>query len=107
MTTVDLSHAQAIIDRLAEIDQDLATRMPVLESAAKNWFKAKRDKEKQHAQAFLSAEGTVAERQAHASLVTSVVGMEAEAEYEALKAVVRVLEARASIGQSLLRAERA
>jgi hypothetical protein len=29
-----------------------------------------------------------------------------EAEYEALKAVIRVLETRASIGQSLLRTQR-
>jgi hypothetical protein len=107
MSTVDLTHAAAVMSRLQEIDDDLAARQPALERAATAWFKAKRDKEERRARAFMAAEGTVAERNAAADLQVCVVGKNEEAEWEALKAVVRVLETRASIGQSLLRAERA
>jgi hypothetical protein len=106
VSVTDLSHVAAIQARLAEIDEDLAARQPVLERAATAWFKAKRNREEQRARAFMTADGTVAERNAHADIVTSLVGVNEEAEWEALKAVVRVLETRASIGQSLLRAER-
>lgn len=89
--------------RLEDIEADLQKREVALEDAARKWFIAKRDREKARAVAFLSAEGTIAERSAKADLETTVVGKEAEAEFEALRAVVRVLETRASIGQSLLR----
>jgi ectoine hydroxylase-related dioxygenase (phytanoyl-CoA dioxygenase family) len=91
--------------RLAEIENDLAVRQNALESAGMAWFKAKRDREKARATAFLRAAGTVAERSARAEEETAVDGMNEEAEWEALRAVVRVLETRASIGQSLLRAQ--
>ncbi len=70
-----------------------------------NWYRAKRDKEHDRAVSFLAAVGTVAERNAIADRDNSHVGKDAEAEYEALKAVCRVLETRASIGQSILRAQ--
>jgi hypothetical protein len=98
VSVTDLSHVAAIQARLAEIDEDLAARQPVLERAATAWFKAKRNREEQRARAFMTADGTVAERNAHADIVTSLVGVNEEAEWEALKAVVRVLETRASIG---------
>jgi hypothetical protein len=99
-----LEHASDLIKRLEAIEQDLATRQPALEDAARKWFIAKRDKEKARAVAFLSAEGTVAERSAIADLQTALDGKQEEAEYEALRAVVRTLETRATIGQSLLKA---
>ena len=105
MTGAPLSDPGAVMDRLADIEQDLANRQGTLESAARNWFKAKRDREKNRAVKFLAAEGTVAERQAIADEATAVDGKEEEAEWEAVKAVVRVLETRASIGQSILRAQ--
>ena len=89
--------------RLQDIEADLQKREAALEDAARKWFIAKRDREKARAVAFLAAEGTVAERAAKADLETATDGKEAEAEWEALKAVVRTLETRASIGQSLLR----
>ena len=92
-----------ILERLEEIERDLATRQNTLESAAEKWFKAKRDREKARAVAFLAAEGTVAQRQAIAERDTATDGKDEEAEYEAVKAVVRVLETRASIGQTLAR----
>lgn len=101
----DLTHPAAVMDRLAEIEADLAARQAAFERAGLAWFRAKRDREKARAVAFLSAEGTVAERNAIADQQTAVDGRDEEAEWEALKAVVRVLETRASIGQSILRAQ--
>jgi hypothetical protein len=91
-------------ERLDAIERDLAARGPALESAARAWILAKRERERQHATIFMSSDGSVAERNAKADLETAVIGMTDEAEYEAIKAAVRVLETRASIGQSLLRA---
>lgn len=92
-----------VMARLTEIENDLATRQNALESAGRKWVIAKRDREKARAVAFLSAQGTVAERNAIADELTALDGKNEEAEWEALRAVVRVLETRASIGQSLLR----
>lgn len=100
----DLLTPQQIMARLEQLDADLQTRGPVLEQAARAWFIAKRDKERARAQVFLTTEGTVAERNAHADLATSTDGSREEAEYEALKAVCRTIETRVGIGQSLLRA---
>jgi hypothetical protein len=103
--TATLSHPSAVLERLEAIDQDLAMRQNLLEAAARAWFIAKRDREKARAVAFLKATGTVAVRQATADEQTALDGKHEEAEFEALKAVVRVLETRASIGQSILRAQ--
>lgn len=101
----DLTQPSAVMARLAEIEDDLASRQNALERAGMAWFKAKRDREHARAVAFLQADGTVAERTALAESRTALDGKTEEAEWEALKAVVRVLEARASIGQSLLKAQ--
>lgn len=85
---------------------DLAVRQTEIERAAMAWFRLKRDKEHDHAVEFLKAEGTVAERHEIAARETARIGRDAEAEYETLKHVIRILETRASIGQSLLRAGR-
>lgn len=99
-----------IMKRLGDIEADLADRTQKLETAADEWFKAKRDREHKRAKAFLETKAsgtTVAEAEATADRDTCLIGLDAEARYEALKAVVRVLETRASIGQSLLRAHTA
>lgn len=105
MTTTSLASPQAVMDRLAEIENDLALRQNTLESAGLAWFKAKREKEHARAVAFLAAEGTVAERSAIADRDTALDGRESEAEWEAVRAVVRVLETRANIGMSILKAQ--
>ncbi len=97
-----LSPAQ-LMERLEGIEQDLADRQNAFGSAAEDWYRAKRDKEHAKAVAYLKAEGTVGERTAHADEQTALDGKEAEAEFEALKAVVRVLETRATIGMALLK----
>jgi hypothetical protein len=101
----DLSTPAAVMVRLAEIENDLALRQNLLESAAMRWYKLKRDQEHQYAVEFMRGQGTVAERTARAKELTALVGREEEAEFEALKAVVRTLDTRASIGMSLLRAQ--
>lgn len=102
---MSLASPQQVIARLEEIECDLAERQNRWEAAAQAWFVEKRDREQQRAQAFLVAEGTVAERNAVADRHTGHIGKVAEAEYEAQKAVVRTLETRANIGMSILRAQ--
>jgi len=103
MSTATLSTPQQIMERLEQIEQDLADRQLELEEAALAWFRKKRDRERDWAVAFASAEGTDAKRKAHAIRESCHVGAEEEGRWEGLRAVVRVLETRATIGQSLLR----
>ena len=103
----DMDHPAGIMARLVAIEGDLATRQNSYESAASGWYTAKRDIEREVARAVVNADlgGTVTERKAQGALdAYDVEGAASEAEYEALKAVVRVLETRATICQSLLRA---
>jgi glycine/D-amino acid oxidase-like deaminating enzyme len=94
---------QTVTERLEAIEHDLSERERELYDAAMEWFKKKRDLEHDRAVAFLAAEGTVAERQAKAARDNSNIGKEAT--YEAIRAVVRVLETRANIGMALLKAQ--
>jgi hypothetical protein len=94
-----------VMVRLAAIENDMALRQNTYESAARNWVIALRDQKRARAIAFLQAEGTVAERTAIADRDTALDGKEAEAEYVALKAVMTTLSERASVGQSILRAQ--
>lgn len=100
-----LSDPGAVQARLNGIETDLATRQNELESSALDWFRGKREREKARAEAFLAAEGTVAERNAIADKTTALLFAEDEAKYEAQKSVVRVLDTRAAIGMSLLRSQ--
>ena len=103
--TVTLDNPAAVMKRLADIENDLAIRQGAFEAAALAWFRAKRDKEKARAVAFLKASGTVAERSALADQETALMGVTEEAEYEAIKAVVRTLETRSTIGMALLKSQ--
>jgi hypothetical protein len=102
--TGDMTEAAQVMDTLEAIGRDLAMRQNVLEAAARNWFTAKREKEHKRAVAFLTAEGSVAERNAVADRETALHGIHAEAEYESLRGVVRVMETRANIGMAILKA---
>jgi 7,8-dihydro-6-hydroxymethylpterin-pyrophosphokinase len=94
-----------IMERLEEIEQDLGLKQNEYERAASEWFGIRRDKEKAWATAYLGADdGAVTDRKASAILASEDVGREEEARYVALKAAIDVLMARATIGQSLLRA---
>ncbi len=100
-----LSTPQAVEERLEAIEKDLAELQNDFEAAAFNWYLAKREREKAEAEAFLTAKGSIAARQAVAKVQTAHDGVEREARYEALKAKVRVLETRANIGMALLKAQ--
>jgi hypothetical protein len=100
-----------IVERLEQIEADLAVRQSKGETAAENFYRAKRDYELAFAIKFMDATGTATERKqkaikamqddpAHFDLI------EHEGAYEGWKAATRTLETRASIGQSLLRAQR-
>lgn len=100
-----LSDPASVHRRLEGIEHDLAERQNALEDVALAWFRAKREREKSRATAFLEAEGTVAERNAIADKQTADIGMEDEAAYEAQRAVVRVLDTRAAIGMAILKSQ--
>ena len=75
------------------------------ERAAFAWYRAKRDLEHDTAVAYLAAEGTVDERRSKARKAVQGLYQDEEASYEAIKAAVRVLETRASIGMALLKSQ--
>ena len=100
-----LSHPAAVVARLEEIDEQLAAVQNEYEEAALRWFRSKRSRERSYAEAFMTAEGSVEARKAQAAMETAALGMEEEARYEALKGLLRTLEVRASIGQSILRSQ--
>jgi hypothetical protein len=101
----ELSHPAAIQAKLEAIETEMAERQNFLEAAALDHWRSKREKEKARAEEFLKAEGTVAVRAALADHATALIGMEYEARWEGLKAVMRTLDTRAAIGMSLLRSQ--
>jgi uncharacterized protein YceH (UPF0502 family) len=102
---MSLSTPHEVMARLEELDGDLATRQNEIEEAADKWAREKREREKTYAHAYMEAQGTVDQRKAQAVQASYLVGLDAEARYEALKAVLRVIETRVGIGQSILRAQ--
>lgn len=102
---MSLSDPAAVMARLEEIERDLALRQGTLEAAALAWFRVKRDREHQRAVAFIRAEGSVAERNARADIEVADLGRSEEAEWEAVRAVCRVLDTRSTIGMALLKSQ--
>jgi hypothetical protein len=98
-----LSPAQ-LMERLEQIEADLAGRQNVAERAAEAWFVAKRDKEKARAETFVAAQGPMELRKAIAELASVDIGKTEEGKWHGTKAAIDVLEARAMIGMALLRA---
>lgn len=96
-------------DRLDAIDQDLLVRQPQHEHNCAAYFRAKRDYEAAYARAYIEAEGKNQEERRSRALLALIPSDDykrlvvCEAAYEASKGVLRTLEVRASIGQSLLR----
>lgn len=98
------------MQRLEEIEEQLATNQNSLESAAMDYHSYKREVDVARAKAFLNAEGSVQAREAQALVAVSHGDLwrnfvSAEAAYESLKLAQRSLSDRASVGQSLLRAQ--
>lgn len=99
---MSLTPAQ-IEQRLEEIERDLALRGPAYESAAEKWYRVLREREHKHAIEFIAALGNTTERREKAKQETALIGMVEEAEYEGLRAAIKVMETRAMIGMALLK----
>jgi hypothetical protein len=102
---------EQIVARLEQIEQDAATRQAKGEQSAENYHRAKRDFELEYAKAFVAANGSPNEKKQKATEAlekhqTYYALKESEGAYEGWKAALRTLELRASIGQSLLKAQR-
>ena len=102
---MSLSTPQQVMERLEDLDRDLAARQLVFEQAALSWYQIKRDREHAEAVAFIKANGPMDLRKAVSKQEAALIGKQEEALYEALKAVMRTIETRVGIGQSLLRAQ--
>lgn len=97
------------MERLEQIEVDLATRMNEFETAAGERYRLLRDYALEEAKAFAAATGSPTERKQIAVAVagkSDVFGKlrEAEGVYEARKAAVGVLNTRSMIGMALLKA---
>lgn len=101
-----LDSPAVVMTRLFAIENDLAERQNGYERAAGNWYTAQREIKRAHAIALLSSQKpSVTAQKAEADLAALACdGVEYEAEYEAFKAVIRVLETRATVLQSILKA---
>lgn len=105
--SAQLDSPAEVLRLLSSIEADLANRQNAYESAAGTWYAAQREMKRKAAHALLGSDASsVTEKKAEADLAAyDVEGSAREAEYESLKAVIRVLEQRASICQSILRAQ--
>lgn len=102
-----LDNPAAVMARLAEIENDLEIRQNPYEEAASAWFLAQRSIRHAYATALLGSDkSTVTEKKAEGDIAAFLAeGGEHEAEYQALKAVIGVLDTRATIGMSILKAQ--
>lgn len=101
-----------VMARLAAIEADLANRQNDYESAASEKAFLVRDWERRLAHARIKAKGSDAEARKADALIAAIERDDlydrlraAEGAYEGSKAVVKVLETRATIGMSLLRSQ--
>jgi hypothetical protein len=108
----DHSHPAAVMARLTEIEQYLADRQNAYETAANQKARLVRDWEKRLASARIHAKGNDADARKAAALMTAIEAddlydrlMTAEGTYEGCKAVVKVLEVRATVGMAILKAQ--
>lgn len=100
-----LTSPAAVQDRLEALDEDLARLQNEIEDAAMKWFVAKRQREKLRASSFLTAKGSIAARQEMANFETGEFGMVLEADYEAKRHVLKVLETRANVAMAILKSQ--
>lgn len=101
-----------VITRLTEIEQDLAERQNLFEDAARDRAVVVRDWDKRLAIHSRTAVGANAEVRKATALCAAIEQddlyerlTDAESRFEAQRVVTRLLETRASIGQSILRAQ--
>lgn len=97
--------------RLEAIEADIGARQAKGEQAAERFYRAKRDFELEFAKAYVSAKGGPTDRKQAATFAmekheTYFTLLESEGAYEGWKAAMKALETRATIGMSLLKAQR-
>ena len=103
-----------ILGRLEDIEQDLADRQGDYEDSAKNFHRLTRDYELRVARVSMDTKANTATEKKWRALDAIAAADDnlyeelktAEGTYEGCKAAIRVLEQRASIGQSLLKSAR-
>lgn len=101
-----------VLDRLSEIDVDLGNRQNAYEEAAEDYYRLIRDFEKRMAQTKALSKAKTETAKKDEALIAIAAADDnlyedlttAQSKYEAQRAALRVLEARLSIGQSLLKA---
>jgi hypothetical protein len=98
--------------RLTEIENDLAVRQGDYERAATDRARLTRDWERRLAICGTRSKGSSADVRKSAALVMAIEQddlyerlSDAEARFDALRVVMKVLETRATIGMSILRAQ--
>jgi hypothetical protein len=96
-----------VMQRLSSIERDMAERQGAYERAADSWFRARREQSKNYAEALLRSQApSVTAQKADADIAAYLTdGAEFEAEYEATRHVLELLQKRASILQSILRSQ--
>lgn len=104
------SNPAAIMERLAEIEQDLGSRQNEYATAADDRARLIRDWERRLALSTARAKGNDANARKQAALVLAADQddlyerlMDAEGRYAGLYAAVRVMDTRATIGMALLK----
>jgi hypothetical protein len=102
---VSLSTPQQVEERLQAIDGALAMLQNDIEDAAMEWFRAKRDRDKDEAEAFLTAKGTDTARRMIAKQSAAPVGADEEGRWEGKKALLKTLETRSVVGSAILKAQ--
>lgn len=102
-----MTNPVSILAKLEEIERDMAERQPAYERAAQRWYHAKREQGRDYARALISSNAdSVTEKKAHADLAAyETEGAESEAEFEATRAVLNVLDKRAMILMAILKAQ--
>jgi hypothetical protein len=101
----DLSTPTMTQSRLEEIENDLAMRQNLYEAAARAWFVKQGKITKDRAVAYRTASGGSTEKKEAANELHGEDGALEQGEYEALRAVIKVLETRATIGMSILKSQ--
>lgn len=112
MGVSDHSHPSPVITRLEAIEQDLAERQNDYEKAAGARARLIRDWEKRLAIHGKTAKGTSADIRKATALASAIEQDDlyerltaAESLFDAKRSVIKVLEVRATIGMSVLRAQ--
>jgi hypothetical protein len=106
-----LDSPAAVMQRLADIEGQMASNENGLEAAAMDYFSAKREHDLEMAKAVLRQEGKTVDQRNAQALVEVATGdvwqkfVTSEAAYNGLKLAQESLSSRSMIGMAILRAQ--